>query len=244
MKLVWAHLKAEILELVRYPAYAVPTLAFPGLLFLFFAVPNSKNQMIANQFMASYATFAVLGVAFFQFGVGIATDRESPWQIFLRILPVSPQVRFTARVLAALAFALAAIVIVFIIAALLTPAGLNLSDWILFSLTLLLGSIPFGLMGIALGYWAQAKAALPIANLLYLSLSYTGGLWLPPGNLPRLVAQISPYLPTRIYAEAVWIVVQGQTWRVKPWFGLASYALGAGLLAVWGYRRDEGQNYR
>lgn len=244
MKLVWAHLKAEVMELIRLPAYAVPSLAFPGLLFLFFAVPYGRQQTIANQLMASYATFAVLGVAFFQFGSGIAQDRESPWQVFLYILPVSPQVRFTARVLAALAFALTAVVIVFIVAVLLTPAGLNFSEWLLFGLALLLGSVPLGLMGIALGYWAQAKAALPIANLSYLSLAYAGGLWIPPQNLPKLVATISPYLPTRLYAEATWSAVQGQGWRIAPWLGLVAYAIGAGLLAVWGYQRDEGQNYR
>ena len=34
--------------------------------------------------------FAVIGVAFFQFGVGIAVDRASPWEAYLRTLPVGP----------------------------------------------------------------------------------------------------------------------------------------------------------
>ncbi len=244
MKLVRAHLKVEILELARLPAYVVPTLVLPGLLFLFFGVPHAPDQIAANRFMAGYATFAVLGVSFFQFGIGIATDRESPWQIFLRTLPVSPQVRFTARVLAALVFALAAVGVVFIAAVLLTPAGLPPGTWLHLSVALLLGSIPFGLLGIALGYWAQAKAALPLANLLYLSLAYAGGLWLPPDRLPDLVARISPYLPTRLYAEVTWTIVEAQSWRPELWLALAGYAAGFGFLAVWGYRRDEGQNYK
>ena len=84
---------------------------------------------------------------------------------------------------AALVFALAAVGVVFIAAVLLTPAGLPPGTWLHLSVALLLGSIPFGLLGIALGYWAQAKAALPLANLLYLSLAYAGGLWLPPDRL-------------------------------------------------------------
>lgn len=115
---------------------------------------------------------------------------------------------------------------------------------ILLGLALLLGSVPPGLLGIALGYWVQAKAALPAANLLYLGLAYAGGLWVPPKHLPHPAADISPYLPTRLSNEVTWTVVQGQTWRLEPWLGLVAYAVGIGFLAIWGYRRDEGQNYR
>ena len=244
MRLVWAYLKVGILELLRYPAFSVPTLAFPGLMFLFFGVPNADEQNAANVIMTSFAIFAVFGVAFFQFGVGIATDRESPWEVYLRTLPVSPQVRFTARVLAALAFALAAVCVVFIVAVLLTPATLAIGTWLFLGLTLLLGSVPIGLMGIALGYWTQSKAALPLANVLWLSLAYAGGLWIPPEFLPSFVAQISPYLPTRLYVESAWAIVLGQGWQLESWLGLLGYTVVAGFFAIWGYRRDQGQKYR
>ena len=32
--------------------------------------------------MASFAAYAVLGIAFFQFGVGIAAEREEPWESY------------------------------------------------------------------------------------------------------------------------------------------------------------------
>ena len=58
--------------------------------------------------MATFAGFAVIGVAFFQFGVGIAIDRASPWETYLRTLPVGPLVRLAARLLSAAVFACAA----------------------------------------------------------------------------------------------------------------------------------------
>ena len=245
MKLLWAYLKVEVLELIRYPAYVVPTLAFPALIFLFFGVQQaSGNQPMANRTMAAYGVFAVVGVAFFQFGVGIATDRATPWQSYLRALPASAQVRFAARVLAAVVFAAMAIAIVFAVSIFTTPAALSFKRWLLLGVTLLLGSVPLGLMGIALGYWCQRKAALPIANLLYLSLSYAGGLWLPPERLPKVVAGVSPYLPTRLYMEVAWRAIQGTSWPLWQWAGLVAYSIVAGALAVWGYRRDEGERYR
>ncbi len=155
-----------------------------------------------------------------------------------------PSRRFTARVLAALTFALAAVAVVFILGIAFTPAGLGAAGWFTLGLALLLGSVPFGLMGIALGYWTHPRAALPIANLLWVFLAYGGGLWLPPNALPDPVKIVSPYLPTRLYAESTWAVVLDKPWQFETWLGLVAYTIGIGLLAVWGYRRDEGQNYR
>lgn len=237
-----AHAKAQTLELLRFPTASVPTLAFPAMFFLFFGVPNAGGR--ANLLMASYAGFAVLGIAFFQFGVGIAAERASPWERFLRTLPVSPQARFGARILSALVFALASAGVVVACALLATSAGLGLSEWLRFAGALLAGSVPFALLGIAIGYWTRPKAALPLANLLYLSLSYAGGLWTTPSHLPRLVADLSPYLPTRQWGNVLWEAVGGAPWRAQHWLSLAGYALAFALLAVWGYRRDEGERYR
>jgi ABC-2 type transport system permease protein len=59
------------LELLRHPAYVVPTIGFPAIFFLFFAGSGGSP----NVRMAGFAGFAAIDVAFFQFGVGIATER-------------------------------------------------------------------------------------------------------------------------------------------------------------------------
>ena len=40
MTLLLTHVRAQTVELLRFPAYSVPTLAFPTLLFLLFAAPS------------------------------------------------------------------------------------------------------------------------------------------------------------------------------------------------------------
>src|SRR5438445_762922 len=42
LRLVLFHARAGTLELLRYPAFSVPTLAFPALFFLLFAAPRSQ----------------------------------------------------------------------------------------------------------------------------------------------------------------------------------------------------------
>jgi len=243
MRLVGAHWKAETLTLVRIPFFAIPTLLFPGLLFLLFGVPYARQPGAAEVLMASFAGYGVIGVTLFQFGVGIAEDRKSPWEDFLHILPVAPSVRFTARILSALLFALIAVVVVIALGLLFTPARLSMDEWVKLLFALLVGSIPFVLIGITLGYWLHPKAALPIANILNLLMAYAGGLWFPPQSLPGPVVHISVYLPMWHYREVIWSAVLNQPWPLVSWLWLLGYAVVFGALALWGYRRDQGQRY-
>ena len=101
MKLVLLHTRAATVELLRYPTFSVPTLAFPALFFLLFVAPRSDTDVDPTLLLASFAGFAVLGVSFFQFGVGIAAEREAPWERYVRTLSIRVRVRFTARAVSA-----------------------------------------------------------------------------------------------------------------------------------------------
>jgi len=241
VRLVAAHARAATLELARHPAYVVPTLSLPAVFFLLFALPVTGGDPAAR--MAGFAGFAAIGVAFFQFGVGIAADRSSPWESYLRSLPLAAWVRLTARALSAAAFAAAAAGILCAVAVLTTPVSLPPAGWAGLAAALAAGTAPFALLGTALGYWAPPRAALPLANLLYLLLSYAGGLWLEPARLPAAVARVSPWLPTRALSDALRAGAAG-AWPWRPWAALAAHGALFALLAALGYRRDEGRRYR
>ena len=241
MRLVLLHARAGTLELIRYPAFSVPTLAFPALFFLLFVAPRSDAD--ANLLLASFAGFAVLAVAFFQFGVGIAAERESPWERFVRTLPLQPRVRFAARVLSAVIFGLGSAAIVVAAALGTTDASLRASRWAALAVALALGSVPFALLGIALGYWASPRSALPVANILYLVLSFVGALWTTPQHLPPSIASLSPLAPTRQFGNVLWGATEGHLWRPRDWLLLLGWTVVFAALAAWGYRRDEGRRY-
>jgi ABC-2 type transport system permease protein len=236
-----AHAKAATLELLRYPSFSVPTIVFPAAGFAAFGLQLSAP---ANLVMALYAAIAVLGVAFFQFGVGIAIDRASPWQLFLRILPAPQRVRFAARIMSALAFGLTSAAIVVVLATFATPVSLAPARWLLFVGTLVLGAVPFGLFGIALGYWLTPRGALPTANLVFLGLAFAGGMFTGPEQLPRVVADVSPVLPTRLWTELLGAAVGAGAWSVVQALGLVAYGVAFAAVAAWGYRRDEGERFR
>jgi ABC-2 type transport system permease protein len=186
----------------------------------------------------------VLGVGFFQFGVSTAIERSTPWYVWMRTLPCPARARIAGRVLSALVFASAAALLVTLVALGTTSASLGASAWLRLAAALLVGATPFVLLGLAIAYWASPKSALPIANVLYLLLSYAGGLWTGPDGLPHVVRAVSPYTPTRQWGDVLWAAASGGGWQAAHWLALGGYAALFGLVAAWGYRRDEGQKFR
>jgi ABC-2 type transport system permease protein len=242
VKLVFVHARASTLELLRYPSFSIPTLALPAIFFAFFGLPRAHGR--ADVLLASFAAYAVLSVAFFQFGVAIAVERARPWETYVRTLPVGAATRMCARALSAFLFAAASVAAVVAVAVPTTSPGLGLAEWSRLATALAAGSIPFTLFGIALGYWLPPKGALPVANILYLTLSYAGGLWTGPTGLPHAVDWLARALPTRQWGEVLWPAARGAPWQLSHWGALLAYAIAFGALAAWGYRRDEGQRYR
>ena len=85
MRLALAYAKAGTIEYGRYTPYSIPTLALPAVLMLIFGhqvVDDEPERMVAG-----FAATALITVSLFQFGVGIAMGRVTPWETYLRTLP-------------------------------------------------------------------------------------------------------------------------------------------------------------
>lgn len=240
LALAGAYARATTLELVRYPSFSVPALAFPAALFLVFSRSSSAAPVAR---LAGFAAIAVLGVVFFQFGVGIASERVSTWELYLRVLPVPPRARVAGRVCSALVFATAAATVVGVVAVGTTTVALPAWRWLALGGALLAGAIPFGLLGIALGYLLRPRAALPVANLLYLPLSYAGGLWGGPGGAPGGAGRTLDLIPTHAWAATLWAAVGVGRIDGAAIGSLALWTAALAALAAWAYARDEGERF-
>jgi ABC-2 type transport system permease protein len=243
VRIALAHGKDQTLQHLRAPGYLLATLAMPGLFYFLFEGPDTDVGLVTH-LMASYVMWAILGVAFFQVGVGIAEERTTAWERFLRTLPLSAGQRLGGRVLSAAFFAAAAAAVVIVEAHLINPVRVAADRWLPWTLALGAGGVVVALGGIAIGYWVSRRAATALAMLAWLLLAYLGGLWALPAELPSWAAEVSRYLPTRLWGEVTWAAVQGQPASLGDWLGLAAYAVGFAVLALWGYRRDEGTSYR
>jgi ABC-2 type transport system permease protein len=242
MRLAWAHARAETIGLVRLPVYALPTLAFPALALLVFGERVEDGE--PERALAGFAAMGVLAVTFFQFGVGIATNRQYPWESYLRTLPASAPTRLGGRVLSALGFALVTTLAVAVVG--VGIYGGAMPAWRAGAVLtgLLVGGVPFALLGISLGYWAPPRAALPIANLAFLPLVVAGAFWSRPDDLPRNADIASQFVPTRSWMEVLDALAAGDApLPLHHVAALAGWGVAFGALAVWGYRRDEGERF-
>ena len=207
--------------LARQPGFWVPTVLFPAMLYVFFGAGLGAGA--AGYAMASFAVYAVLGVGFYQFGVSVAQDRADAFVLWQRLLPGSAAAPWVARVVVGMGFSALAMVLVLALGRGLGGVALTPDAWARLAGVTLMAALPATLMGTALGSVASARAAVPLANLVFLPLAYLGGLWMPPQLLPEVVAAISVWTPTRAMAELSWAALDG---RALPLRYLA-------LLAVW-----------
>ncbi len=134
-------------------------------------------------------------------------------------------------------------------------AGVRLApaEWLRLAGTLLAGGMAFSTLGFTLGYWASPRGASPIANLIYLPLSFASGLFIPLSNLPEVLRDAAPFLPTYHFAQLVWrtfgesedlaiiVGLSGQATGVHALWLLGTFAV-FGVAALAGYRRDRRRN--
>lgn len=243
MRLALAYAKAETIEYGRYTPYSIPTLAFPAVLMLLFGQQLVEDE--PERMVAGFAATALITVSLFQFGVGIATGRVTPWESYVRTLPATATTRIAGRILSALVFAVATVVVVMVVGVAVYGAGFAPWRFVALILALLLGSVPFGLAGIALGYWLPPRSAMPIANIIVIPLIIAGFLWTrPPDDFPRTADLVSQLVPTRSWAEVLDSVSTGDhPLPLHHVAALAGWTVVFFALAWWGYRRDEGEQF-
>ncbi len=244
IRLLAVHTYYTCLELFRQPMYIVSTILFPSMFFWFFGIPNAKEPGAISMLMASFSCFGVMSVVLFQFSVGISQEKDSTWYYYIRSLPYPRGLLLTSRLFSGLLFSMLSIGGV--IATAIVLGNLPVADvsWCDFLIRIYLGAIPFALMGICLGLMVGSRSVLPVANLIYLPMSFAGGLWMPPDILPKLVQDISPYLPSRMYGEMMWASVLNGTVEAKYVWGLVIYSIIFLVLAVFLYRKEEERSFR
>ncbi len=244
-----AETAAELKKLIRLPAYAIPTLAFPAGFYTFFGVVLNgshgvSSARVATYLLATYGAFGVVGCALFAFGVGVAVERGQGWLLIKRASPMPLAAYFTAKLLTMLTFAALVVMLLSTIGYQFGGVSLPLGPWLALVAALLFGAIPFAAIGLAIGFIAGPNSAPAIVNLVYLPLSFLSGLWIPIENLPPTVAHLAPYLPTyhlgQLALEAVGV---GHGSPLAHIGVLALWSAGGIAAAAYGMKRDEGRTY-
>ncbi|HET7370062.1 MAG TPA: ABC transporter permease [Gammaproteobacteria bacterium] len=184
----------QFLHTLRLPSFALPTLLFPVMFYLFFGVLFGHGAHGAY-FLTAYGTFGVMAPGLFGFGVAIAVERERGILALKRVFPLPTLAYFFGRVVMSTLFALLIMLTLSIMAATLTDTTLTAARWIALNGTLVAGTIPFCALGLAVGLYVSGQAAPAVINMIYLPMAFLSGLWIPIQMLPHFLQQFAVCLP-------------------------------------------------
>jgi ABC-2 type transport system permease protein len=250
MRYVLLHARAHLRDTSRMPVYWLPAMLFPLVFFLLFGYTNAaslaKIGLGSEYVITPFLLFTTLNVTIVSLSAGVASDRENPWEQRLRLLPLPTLTRFAGRLLYVLGFNLASWIPLLVLAVFTTDMKLPLAQWPVWLGAVLLGAIPFGLLGMAIGYRFPPQAAMTVANILFMLMAFLGGLFVPVRQLPAAIRDFVVFLPTHEYQHLVLTIIgradriDAPTWTIGV---LAAWTVLFAWLARTAFRRDEGVRY-
>jgi ABC-2 type transport system permease protein len=238
--------KYEFLKNLRLRMYTASVLSFPIMFYVLFGlVLNSKEAIagtrVPTYLIASYGTFGVMGASLFGTAAGLASDRGLGWLQVKRASPMPPFAYFVAKVITSMVFSAIVVVALFTLGITLGGVRMPTADFAQLMGTLVVGSLPFSAMGLALGYFAGPNSAPPMINLIYLPMSFCSGLWVPFMFLPKVVQQIAHVLPAYHLSQlALGVVGAGlHESNTGHWEVLGAFTMICLGVARIGFQRDQ-----
>jgi len=191
----------EFVRALRTKAYSLSVIGFPIIFYLFFGLLMNRNQVhnglsVSINMLAGYAVFGAIGSSLFGIGVGLSGDLSAGWLELKRASPMPPVAYLLAKCVTAMAFATIIVTVLTLMG--IAFAGVHITPFQYLHMVslIVIGSIPFAAMGLVLALVAPFNAAPGIANMIYLPMSFLGGLWVPIEILPKFLQDFAPVLPT------------------------------------------------
>ncbi|MEO8160239.1 MAG: ABC transporter permease [Arenimonas sp.] len=225
LRIYLAEAASELVRVIRTPSFAVPTLAFPLVFYVMFAIvlPGQWGDLDkATYLLATYGVFGVIGPALFGFGVGLAMERQQGWLELKRVSPMPTGAYFFAKIAMSLAFALTTIVLLSTVAILFGGVHITAATWLKLVAALLLGTMPFCALGLWIGALVKGQSAVAVVNLIYLPMSVLSGLWIPLMIFPPILQKLAVVWPAWHLSQMALGVI-GQAHEVR--YGMHAAAL-------------------
>ncbi len=235
-----AFLRFEIRRTLRNVRFLVMLLAFPVLLYLIYARQHGTTQglTVATLLLVSMAVYSGMGSAMFASGPQLARERQNGWMRQLRVSPISGRGWFAAKVAQSILLILPGLAM--LIALALTYGHVHLSAGRLGLLVavLVIGAIPFCVLGLVIGLLFDGQTAQVAQMLTLLLLAFLGGIFIQWNSLPHAMQLIGRILPSYHLAQLGWNAVAGRALGLSNLAVLAAWTAVLGAVAVWRWRQE------
>lgn len=242
--------KYEFLKNLRLRVYTASVLSFPIMFYVLFGLVLNSNEHIGatgvpTYLIATYGTFGVMGASLFGTAAGLASDRGLGWLQVKRASPMPPFAYFAAKIITSMIFSTVIVLALFLLGAFFGGVRMPVAEFLHLLATLVVGSLPFSAMGLALGYFAGPNSAPAMINLIYLPMSFCSGLWVPFMFLPKIVRQIALAMPPYHLSQLALGVVGAGTHEsiASHWEVLLAFTMICLGVARIGFQRDQEKMY-
>jgi ABC-2 type transport system permease protein len=243
-------IKYEFLKYLRLRMYTASVLSFPVMFYVLFGlVLNSHESIGATRvpvyLIPSYGTFGVIAASLFGTAAGLASDRGLGWLQVKRASPMPPFAYFVAKLSTSMIFSTIVVLALFALGIAFGGVRMPFTAFVELLATLVVGSVPFSAMGLALGYFTGPNSAPPTINLIYLPMSFCSGLWVPIMFLPKVLQKFALAMPPYHLAQlALGVVGAGTRESVAAhWEVLAAFTMICLGVARIGFQRDQEKMY-
>jgi ABC-2 type transport system permease protein len=246
MNTYWLETKYECLKMLRQPGRLAPLVLFPVVFYAFFGLSGKgmRGVNMATYLLGTYGVFGIMGASLMGIGSGLAVERGLGWMQVKRASPMPAASDLIAKIAAAVMLGLIIVAVLFGMGfgfgGVRLPAGRIAG----LAATLILGTIPFCALGVAIGYFAKAQSVHGIINLFYLPMSFCSGLWIPISMLPDFLQAAAPALPSYHLAQtALNILGQESSGTLAGHIvALVGFTVLFAAAARYGYARDEARS--
>lgn len=229
----------ELRRTLRNKRFMIISLAFPLLLFFLVAGPNRDHRLDGISFALYYMTgMAAWGTmsAMLSSGARIATERAVGWTRQLRTTPLPTLSYFRAKLVTAYALASMSIVLLYA-AGISLGVHLAIGDWLVMTGLILVGLVPFGVLGVLLGHLLTPDSVGPAIGGGTSLLALLGGAFGPVGT-SGVLHDVVRLLPSYWLVQAGRTALGGSAWGAEGWLVVVAWTVVLVRLTVFVYRRD------
>jgi ABC-2 type transport system permease protein len=237
-----AYFLFELRRLIREPRLALFAVITPVISYAVFSGFGAQSGdgtvdlTMATAMMIGLASYgAVIGVL--SVGGSVSNERATGWLRQLRATPLPPSRVVVVRAILASVTAIPPIVAVGLTAFLQHGITLSAGRWVAILVLMWLGTLPFAMLGLAVGYGLAPTVAQPAVFLGFFGLSILGGLLVPVQVFPTAMRELAYALPTYRYAELGWRSSTGLAPDLGGTAILLGWTAAFALAAMYTYRR-------
>jgi len=231
----------EFVRLSRTRSFALSVIGFPVAFYLFFGLILNRAEHIgslsvAKYMLAGYGVFGMVGASLFGVGVALSSELNAGWLELKRASPMPPLAYLLAKCISAMAFGVIIVSILTLMSIAIGHVSVTLLEYARLIALTIVGVVPFACMGMALALFIPANSAPGFTNLIYLPMSFCGGLWVPIMLLPRFMQNFALIMPTYHLGQLALGIFgyTGSGSTIGHWLGLLAFTLvmlGIGAIA-------------